>query len=219
MGVVAPLTAVIGAGVPVLVAILGGEQVEQLRVFGIIVALLAVVLISLPGGEKTLDDRRRLRVDLGELPLVLVAGFGFAGFFLCLDRATGVGGTWWPLVVVRLAGVGAVVIAFAVALARAREPSLAIRLDRVLGLPRLRARAVPRLQLGVLLVATGLGDLGGNAFFILAAQADELSVAVVLASLYPVVTTILAALLLHERLRLVQIFGVALAAFSVLLLQ
>jgi drug/metabolite transporter (DMT)-like permease len=205
--------------VPVLVAVVGGEQVEQLRLFGIVVALLAVVLISLPGGERTLDDQRRRRIDLGELPLVLIAGLGFAGFFLCLDRATAVGGTWWPLVAVRLTGLLAVVIVFGAALSRAREPSLSSRIDRLLGLPRLRARGVPPLQLGVLLVATGLGDLGGNAFFILAAQAGELSVAVVLASLYPVVTTILAALLLRERLRPVQIVGVVAATLSVILLQ
>ena len=52
------------------------------------VAVAAVVLISLPGGEA---QRRRTPAgafDLAELPIVIVAGLGFAGFFLFLDRAT-----------------------------------------------------------------------------------------------------------------------------------
>jgi drug/metabolite transporter (DMT)-like permease len=65
----------------------------------------------------------------------------------------------------------------------------------------------------------GLGDLGGNVFFVLATQVGELAVAVILSSLYPVVTTILAAALLHERLRRIQVAGVALATISVVLLR
>jgi len=64
-----------------------------------------------------------------------------------------------------------------------------------------------------------LADLGGNAFFLLAKETDALSVAVVLSSLYPVVTTILAAIFLHERLRPTQIAGVALATVSVPLMR
>ena len=77
----------------------------------------------------------------------------------------------------------------------------------------------PRCSSCRLLLVTGLGDLGGNAFFVLAARADALSVAVVLSSLYPVVTTLLAALFLRERLRPLQIVGVVLASLSVPLLR
>jgi len=54
---------------------------------------------------------------------------------------------------------------------------------------------------------------------VLSKHADALSVAVVLSSLYPVVTTVLAALLLRERLRPLQLLGVALATASVPLLR
>jgi drug/metabolite transporter (DMT)-like permease len=53
----------------------------------------------------------------------------------------------------------------------------------------------------------------------MAQDADLFSVAVVLASLYPVVTTILAVLLLRERLRRVQMAGIAMATLSVVLLS
>jgi drug/metabolite transporter (DMT)-like permease len=219
MGIVAPLTAVIGAGVPVLVSIVGGDLPDPLQALGMALALTAVVLISLPGGERTADERRRVRIDMAQLPVVLAAGLGFAGFFLFLDRATTSGETWWPVAVVRVVGVALSVGALLFAAGRTRGPSVRSRASHVLGLPRLRAAHVPALQFTLLLVVTGLGDLGGNAFFVLAAQTDALAVAVVLASLYPVVTTVLAGVFLHERLRPAQILGIVLATVSVLLLR
>lgn len=218
MGIIAPLAALIGAGVPVFVAIVGGEAVSTLRLAGIVVALLAVVLISLPGGERSGDERRRLRIDIAELPLVFVSGLGFAGFFLFIDRASADGGTWWPLTVVRLVGLSIVMLAALVAAARLHG-SMRRRASGVLGLDRLRARSMSPYAIAALFLLAGAGDLGGNTFFLLARQADAFSVAVVLSSLYPVVTTVMAAVLLHERLRPLQILGVVLATVSVPLLR
>jgi drug/metabolite transporter (DMT)-like permease len=221
MGAVAPLAALIGAGLPVVVSIAGGASVSTGRAIGIAGALAAVVLISLPGGERTVDERRRLRIDLREMPWVLGAGLGFAGFFLLIQHATENGETWWPQVAVRVAGTILLSLGFIVALRRARGSgqSLRRRADVLLGLPRLRARALPAAQLSALFLLTGLGDLGGNSLFLLASHADAYAIAVVLSSLYPVVTTILAALLLRERLRPLQILGVVLATISVTLLR
>jgi drug/metabolite transporter (DMT)-like permease len=219
MGVVAPLAALIGAGLPVAVGVVSGETIDAVRGLGMAAALAAVVLISLPTTGRTTDERRLLRLDLGQLPFVVVAGLGFGLFFVFLDRATTSGETWWPLVIVRLVGLILTVAVIAVAVERTRERSWRRRVDIVLGLPRLRARAAPVALFGLLFLVTGAGDLGGNAFFVLAARADALSVAVVLASLYPVVTVLLAALFLRERLRAVQILGVVLATLSVPLLR
>jgi drug/metabolite transporter (DMT)-like permease len=76
-----------------------------------------------------------------------------------------------------------------------------------------------RLSLVALIVLAGAGDLGGNAFFVLATSSDALSIAVVLSSLYPIVTTVLAAIFLHERLSRLQILGVFLATLCVPLLR
>jgi len=219
MGVVAPLTAVIGAGLPVVIGLVQGEQLELVRGVGIVVALAAVALISLPGRATTTDERRLLRVDLSQLPLIVIGGVGFGLFFVFLSKAADTGETWWPLVVVRLAGVVFIAAATVVAIARTKAPRLATRADIVFGLPKVRARALPMPVLAGLFLLTGVGDLGGNAFFVLATRADVLSVAVVLASLYPVVTTLLAAVFLHERLRPVQVVGVLLASLSVPLLR
>jgi drug/metabolite transporter (DMT)-like permease len=219
MGVVAPLSALIGAGLPVIVGVTDGEAIDAGRGLGMATALLAVVLISLPSSSPSTDERRRLRIDLHELPYVIVAGVGFGLFFVFLDRATPNEETWWPLFIVRVVGLVLTGAALLVAVMRARERTWRLRADVVLGLPNLRARAVPIGVIVLLLLVTGAGDLGGNLFFVLAARADALSVAVVLASLYPVVTTLLAAAFLHERLRRIQILGVVLASLSVPLLR
>ncbi len=219
MGVVAPLAALVGAGLPVIAGIVGGESIDAVRGVGMVVALVAVVLISLPGGERSTDERRLSRIDIKQLPFVLVAGIGFGLFFIGIHQATTGGEMWWPLVVVRVIGLALTVVAFLFVTARARERTWRRKADVVLGLPRLRARALPVGGLAFLFVMTGTGDLGGNAFFVLAARTDSLSVAVVLSSLYPVITTLLAALFLRERLRPLQIVGVVLASLSVPLLR
>ena len=218
MGVVAPLAALIGAGVPVLFDLYLGGALPELRLVGMVVALVAVVLISLPSGERTVDDRRRHRIDLAELPFVIASGLGFAFFFLFIDQASAGGAVWWPLATVRVVGF-AMVVVFGLVLMLRAQGSWRDRGGHVLGLPALRARNPGRaVSLAVLLTA-GLGDLGGNVFFVLATQSGDFAVAVVLSALYPVVTTILAAIFLRERLSPVQMIGVALATFSVILLR
>ncbi|HSH22315.1 MAG TPA: EamA family transporter, partial [Candidatus Caenarcaniphilales bacterium] len=153
------------------------------------------------------------------LPLVIVAGLGFAGFFLFLDAAGAAGaGIWWSLVVVRLVGVALVLSVLWWAIARLQGRSLSWRTGIVLGVPRLRSLSISLLPVLLLFGLTGAGDLGGNAFFVLANQHDSLPVAVVLSSLYPVVTTILAAFVLRERLRPLQLAGIALTVVGVALI-
>ncbi|MEP6797080.1 MAG: DMT family transporter [Lapillicoccus sp.] len=65
------------------------------------------------------------------------------------------------------------------------------------------------------LVGVGLGDLSANALFAAASSAGLVSVTSVLASLYPVVTILLARGFLGERLRPVQNAGVALSLLGV----
>jgi drug/metabolite transporter (DMT)-like permease len=218
MGLVAPLSALIGASLPVLVALVGGEEIGQLRLLGIVIATIAVVPVSLPGGEESEAERQQAQIDLRDLPLVVLSGLGFAGFYLLIDAARAAGGDlWWPLLAVRVAGLACVGLAVAFLVRRSSSGSGRGRLGAVLGLGGGRSRGA-LLGLLPLLVVAGLGDLGGNAFFVLANQVGELAVAVVLASLYPVVTTILAMAVLRERLRWWQAAGIALAAAGVVLI-
>jgi len=65
---------------------------------------------------------------------------------------------------------------------------------------------------------SALGDLGGNLFYVLALGETTLAVAVVLSSLYPVATTLLARTFLGERLTRTAVLGVALAIGGVVLI-
>jgi drug/metabolite transporter (DMT)-like permease len=203
MGLVAPLTALIAASIPAVIGLASGESTDPAILAGMAAALVAVLLITLP--EKRADGASiptfggsRLR----ELALIVVAGLGFASFFLTIDRSHEAGGgIWWPLFMVRVGGVVSISIV-ALALVAARRMPAAHH-----------ARAAIRVA-----VVAGLGDLGGNLFFIMANDAGDLAVAVVVSSLYPVSTAILAWLFLHERLGRVRLAGVAVAITSVVLI-
>ena len=74
---------------------------------------------------------------------------------------------------------------------------------------RVSPRAVPVIFL------VGVADLSANALFALASQRGLLSVVAVLGSLFPVVTVLLAHLVLHERISRVQFLGIAVALVGV----
>ena len=100
MGVVAPLSAVVAATVPVVASAFLEGLPSPLQLLGFGVALTAVWLLS-SGGE--------FRVDPSELRLALLAGLGFGFYFVCIDRVTG--GVFWNLAFARtLAGVVLLVI-------------------------------------------------------------------------------------------------------------
>ena len=67
--------------------------------------------------------------------------------------------------------------------------------------------------------AIGVFDAGANVAYGVATTLGLLSTTAVLGSLYPVVTAILAAIVLHERLRAVQYAGVAVAMAGVVMIS
>jgi len=208
MGLVAPLAALVGAALPALVGIVNGERASPVLLAGMLLALCAVVVISLPDRASAAQAAERGTSAGAELALILLSGLGFAGFYLFIDQSRASGGeTWWPILTVRLAGLSVVAAALTLLILRA---ALTGRGDR----PSLR---LP-MRLLPLLVLSGLGDLGGNLFFLLANAAGSLAVAVVLSSLYPVVTALLARVLLHERLSILRMTGVAAAIGGVVLI-
>lgn len=125
----------------------------------------------------------------------VLAGVGFGLFNVFAARFTP-GVVFGPLVVVR--ALEAVVIVTAI---------LALR----------PAWRIPR-SVVPLALAVGVGDMAGNGFFVLAAQAGRLDVASVLSSLYPVTTIVLAAILLRERVTRSHAAGIAVAALAIVLI-
>lgn len=192
MSVVAPVTAVTAAAVPVVVGLGIGDRIGPAAALGIALALVAVVLVAAEEGLASLRSARP-----GNLVPALAAGAGFGFFFVLLDR-TGDDAGLTPLVAARV-----VSVAFVVALALMSRRSL----------------AVPRAALPIVLLA-GVGDMSANALFLLATQTGgQLAITGVLASLYPVSTVVLAQLLLRERLVGTQLAGLATAVTAVVLIS
>jgi drug/metabolite transporter (DMT)-like permease len=211
MGLVAPATALIAATLPALVGLARGDAASPLLLVGMLAGLAAVVLISIPEPSAEppvafpagVPASAATRTGIGDWALIVVAGLGFASFYLGLDRAHAEGGgVWWSLLAVRVAAFSMAVAVTAALAAVRRAPPLAVA-GSVLPMATLAA----------------LGDSGGNLFYILARAETSLSIAVVLGSLYPVSTALLARLVLRERLSPLRMAGVALAVIGVALIS
>jgi drug/metabolite transporter (DMT)-like permease len=194
MGVVAPIAA-LGVVVPVGAGLLDGERPGALRLLGIAIAVVGIVLASGP----------ELSGAAGARPLVLagVAALGFGLVLVLVARASDGGSTAvvvMTLMTMRLVSVGLLVLLL-VLVARPRGFRL----------------GASRTDLPVL-ATIGAFDVGANGTYALASQSDLVSVAAVLASLYPVVTVLLARRFDDERLVGVQLWGVVLALAGVVLL-
>ena len=81
-----------------------------------------------------------------------------------------------------------------------------------------RGATRPGLRTALALAGIGLLDLGANALYNHASTIGELSSVSVASSLYPVVTVMLAALLLGERVQGIQRAGVVVALAGVLMI-
>ena len=194
MGVVAPVAA-LGVVVPVAAGLVDGESPSGLQLAGIAIAVVGVVLASGP----------ELSGRAGAMPLVLaaVAALGFGAVFVLIAEGTesgSLGSVVMTLLTMRLVSVVLLTLLL-LAVVRSRGPEIGVR----------------RGDLPVL-VAIGAFDVGANASFAIAAQSDLISVTAVLASLYPVVTVLLARQIHNERLVGVQLAGVGLALAGVVLL-
>ncbi|MCU1675936.1 MAG: protein of unknown function transrane [Frankiales bacterium] len=169
----------LGVAVPVVVGLVGGERPAFAQAVGIAMAITGVVLASRAGGDGP-------RAGGGKaVGLALVASAGFGAAMVCLDHGAG---SSVPLTLVTMRTVIVMVLGFAAW--RARPANV----DR----PTKRT-----------LVVLGLCDGSSNAAFALASVSGALALVAVLASLYPVVTALLARRLLHERLSTPQWAGVA----------
>jgi drug/metabolite transporter (DMT)-like permease len=103
MGLVAPLSAVVGAVVPVVFSLFIDGFPGRLRLVGFGIALSAVWFLSASqGGSK---------IEAAALRLALLAGLGFGLFFVCIDYASDQA-VLWPLVSARIAAIMLLVTLF-----------------------------------------------------------------------------------------------------------
>jgi drug/metabolite transporter (DMT)-like permease len=189
MGVVSPITAVVGASVPVLVGLGTGERPGALALAGVALAFVAVALVSANLGARSFTVREP------GLGLAMFSGLAIGALYVLLSRGHHDG------VFVLLSVARAVSVAVLVAYALVRRESL---------------KPAPN-SLRLVLVAGAL-DMSANVLYIFAANSGMLAIVAVITSLYPASTVFLARVVLDERLTRSQWFGVGLAACGVVLI-
>jgi drug/metabolite transporter (DMT)-like permease len=197
ISVVAPVAALISTMLPLGVAIAGGERPTAGMAAGGIVCLLAIVLVSVPsaGGDRA-TGRSAVAGWLPALGYGVAAGTGFGLFFLFMAEA-GKSGVLGPVAISRSAGT---LVALGIALVTRTRPW------RCGG------------QVTAIALISGTVDAAANVCYVLATRAGLFGLAVVITSLYPGMTVLLARLLLGERMRWPQRAGLLLAALGVVLL-
>ncbi|MGW6021347.1 EamA family transporter [Streptomyces sp. NPDC055099] len=199
MGVVSPLGS-LGVVVPVGVGLLLGERPGVPQFAGIAVAVVGIVLAGGP-------ELRGAPVQRQAVLLTLVAAFGFGGVMALISEASSnLTGLFLALFVQRVTNVatgGAALFVSVKRGGRALPEGSGMRVVWV---------AVPALAF------VGLADVAANGTYSVAAQNGPVTVAAVLASVYPVVTALAARLVLKERLRGVQAAGAGLALVGTVLL-
>ncbi|MFN8108402.1 MAG: DMT family transporter [Thermoleophilia bacterium] len=169
------------AVLPVIVGFAAGERPHPLQLAGLGVTAIGVVLAAREPGGGGHNHRRSVM-------LALVAAV-LLGATLVMYHRGAESSMLWTITVGRLTSFAVLLGAAAVL-----RPSL-----------RMGARAAGGLAM------VGILDVGANALFAASATMGYLSVAGVLASLYPVVTVALARTRLHEHVSAPQQAGVALS--------
>jgi drug/metabolite transporter (DMT)-like permease len=193
MSVIAPITAVEAASVPVLFGLVTGERPPPLAAIGVVLALGAVGLVSAaPDAGRSKIGMRSGERSSGLLH-ALGAGLGFGFFFIFLKEA-GTETGLWPLVIARGASL---LLALVLALVARRS-----------------IRPAPGTRPTI--VYAGVLDVAANMFYLSASREGLLSIVAVLTSLYPASTVMLARTFLGERLARPQVVGLGLAASGVI---
>jgi uncharacterized membrane protein len=183
MGLIAPVAAVLSAAIPTLVTAFAHGFPSSRHIFGFILAAVGVWLISRTEGKAGRPEG---------IGVAVLAGIGFAGFYLCIHQAGNASGLWTA--------------------SCSRIASLLV--TGIFVLFGRHWQAVPATVLTIAVVA-GVLDITGSVVFIRAAQLGRLDDAVVLSSLYPAVTVLLARFFLHEHFSRGRTIGMVAALAAV----
>ena len=189
MTVVAPVTAVMNASIPLVVGFAIGERPAAGAVVGVVLALIAIALISdvLGPGHHRAPTR---------VVLLGAAGGAAFGLILVFLHQTGEGTGVWPVLIMRF-----VSTPFMLILIAATRPSFAGVRER-----------------RVFVLGSGILDSLANWFYVLAVREGLLSVVSVIVTLYPAATMVLAIGIDRERVHRSQLLGIALAGTALTLI-
>lgn len=191
VGVISIVAPIAGmsAVVPVIVGIASGDRPSAWQLAGSASALVGVFLAARE------PDRVGSRLAAG-VGLALLAALGFGGYFPPM-HAAGHADYWWASLLFRMTSSSVILAAVAI-----RRPSLTVAPVQV-----------------PLLALIGTGDMLGNLLFAAASSSGLVSITSVLASLYPIVTVVLARIVLAERVARSQEAGIGLTLAGVALIS
>jgi drug/metabolite transporter (DMT)-like permease len=189
VSIVAPVAST-GVTVPVAVGLLRGEAPSALQAAGVVVAMIGIALAL-----REIETAHTLTVPRRSVVLAALSGVGFGVFFVGIDVAASEDALW--------------------AATAARGGGVVVILAAAAAMP---ARVVFARPAVATLLVIGALDVTANSLFALASTAGLLSLVSVAGSLYPVVTVLLARIVLDERLARLQQAGVALALGGVVLI-
>jgi len=171
MGLAAPVAALIGAAIPTLADIALEGAPSRWSIAGFILAVLAIWLITRPEPQGNNDETGHPK----GVAMAALAGVGFAAFYMCMHQTTGS-----PIFVAAIGRIASFVATAVVVIATGAP--LAMKLPSI----------------GIAMLA-GFLDISGSALYIYASQRGRLDEAVVITSLYPAITVLLARLILKEH--------------------
>jgi drug/metabolite transporter (DMT)-like permease len=210
ISIVAPIAGV-SAVLPVVVGIASGESPSTWQLAGIACALAGVFLAARePAAERPVRAQHgpvegvwgnrevppAARAIAPGVGLAALAAVGFGAYFPFM-HAAGNADFWWASLIFRITSTSVILVVVAV-----QRPRL--------GVP---GRLLPWLAL------IGFGDMFGNLLFAAASGSGLVSITSVLASLYPIVTVVLARMLLAERVARSQEAGIGLTLAGVALIS
>jgi uncharacterized membrane protein len=194
MTLVAPVTGVIAAAVPVAVGVSLGERPSALAWLGVAIAVVAVALIG--GVVGLVDGVGRTPVDGVTVGLAVAVGVAFGLLFVAYERPGEAG--LWPIFFSRFTGLPMLSVAFAVMLRGRQRPTV-------------RRLLLPGAVIGLLVA-------GSNVTYLVSTRRGDLSLVAVVVSMYPASTVLLASMLDGERPTPAQLLGMALAVVALVLI-
>ena len=189
VSIAAPVAGVGAAALPVLTeTVIGDDDLSARGFIGVVLGLIAVGLVSISRSDQVGAVGPSILYGLG-------GAAGVGTMLICLSRTSEDSGLW-PIVSARGAGfavLGLIIVA-------TRRPAMV-------------PRAVVPYVLGIAILITL-----GNTLFLVATRVGSTAVAAVLTSLFPAATVFWAWVVFRERLRPVQVIGLALALVAVSLI-
>lgn len=217
MSILSPLTAVVGAIVPMTWGLLGGERLALPGYLALGLALIAVVLVGF------VPEKGAVRPSVAGVLMAIGSGTMIGAFLILIDQTPDDSGVV-PLVMNRAVNAALMFATVGVLWLVSRRAARTTVTDTVeedaaevlhQATPHQAAHSTTGWKPGLALaIACGIVDALANALLLVGLRLGDLSVMSVLTAMYPAGTILLAAVVLKERIAPVQWVGLALALIA-----